>query len=93
MRLLMDRAPPAVVKVVWYTDSTTTQSKHNILGVLYSDNVIRIYDVNESLAAPVTTVDLSSMIHASDDRLDTSGNRTRFGLISAVGMRNWPKVA
>ncbi|KAH7721873.1 hypothetical protein AAVH_10557 [Aphelenchoides avenae] len=84
MRLLMDRSPPTVVKVVWYSDSPTTQSKHNILGVLYSDNVIRIYDVNESLAAPVTTVDLSSMIVGSDDRLETSVNGTRLGFVSAV---------
>lgn len=87
MQLLMEGSPPAVTKAVWYSDTSAAQARKNTLGVLYSDNVIRIYDITESLAAAIATVDLSSLVLGGEDPVEASANASRLGLISAVGMR------
>ncbi|KAI1726652.1 nuclear pore component domain-containing protein [Ditylenchus destructor] len=89
MSLVVSKNPPSVIKVRWLTTSTSfydsSVSRRNVLGVLFSDNIIRVYDVKESTDRALFTFDFNNILPSGSDQGEsvlTDGHG--FGLFSQL---------
>ncbi|KAI6181061.1 hypothetical protein M3Y98_00788500 [Aphelenchoides besseyi] len=84
VNLVLSKRQYSVRKVVWMKGSAQG-SQSSILAVLYSNSLIRVYDVSISKSAPITVADFRTSLGCRTDETNTTlGDGKRFGLVSEL---------
>ncbi|KAI6206923.1 hypothetical protein M3Y94_00970200 [Aphelenchoides besseyi] len=84
VNLVLSKRQYSVRKVVWMKGSGQG-SQSSVLAVLYSNSLIRVYDVLISKSAPITVADFRTSLGCRTDETNTTiSDGKRFGLVSEL---------
>ncbi|KAI6175521.1 hypothetical protein M3Y97_00698300 [Aphelenchoides bicaudatus] len=86
VKMLLSKRVSSIRKVSWLSSKhTRTEFSTNILGVLYSNSIVRIYDLNASKSSPIALVDFQRILLGYEpEESFKSTDGKQLGLISEM---------